>query len=258
MTDDIANLSTFAALAEKAARRVGQMLADQSELQKNMRINNGRDIKLEGDFASEHAIIEILREGTPFAIFSEETGWVGDHQAEKAYWIVDPLDGSFNFYRDIPLCCISIALYRNDDPLIGIIFDLNHDELYAAVAGEGARLNGQSINVSNTVTQESSVFYTGIPLRADLSDTGMQKFARNLGGWKKVRCIGSAALSLAHVACGRGDAYAEDGIMWWDVAAGLALIKLAGGKYVIDGVLPDNPLTVFAWNGVFERPETVD
>jgi len=257
-TKKMENYTIIAALAEKAARRVGDMLADQNTLHKKVRSSESHDIKLEGDFASERVVVEMLRDSSPFAIFSEEMGWMGKHAAGEAYWIIDPLDGSYNFHRDIPLCCVSIALYRDMEPLIGVIYDFNHDEIYTAVVGNGAQLNGAPMTVSKTATKESSVFYTGFPVRTDFSEAGMQNFARNLSGWKKVRCIGSAALSLAHVACGRGDAYSENGIMWWDVAAGLALVKLAGGKFEINGDLPESPLTVFAWNGVYDCPESAD
>jgi myo-inositol-1(or 4)-monophosphatase len=113
--------------------------------------------------------------------------------------------------------------------VLGAVFDFHRDEMFSGVVGEGAWCNEEQIFVSDTRIASRAVLTTGFPSFRDFDDDSLLGFVRHVQRFKKVRLLGSAALSLAYVACGRADAYAEDDIMLWDVAAGLALVSAAGG-----------------------------
>jgi len=217
-------------LAETAARKAADFLISrQCDGQKDVISSDGRDIKLKSDQKSETIIINHLRSHTSIPILSEETGAHGDAQNADQIWIVDPLDGSLNFNRGIPLTCVSIALWRNGMPSLGVVYDFIRDESFIADVAKGAWLNGKPIHVSAVTEPASGILATGIPSNADVDTEAIIMFAGNLSKFKKTRMLGSAALMLSWVSCGRVDAYQEKEIMLWDVAAGLALVKAAGG-----------------------------
>ena len=201
----------------------------------------GRDIKLVEDEASEALILARLREGSPWPILSEEAGWVGSNDLgpDDPYWAVDPLDGSYNFHQSVPLCCVSVALCAGRRAIAGAIYDFNRDELYVGGAGLGLQVNGEPIERPK---RAPAILATGMPVRSDFSDEGARALATRIQSFKKVRMIGSAALSLAWVASGRFDVYEETGIGWWDVAGGVALVEGAGGTASIEPLDPAEPL----------------
>jgi myo-inositol-1(or 4)-monophosphatase len=133
-------------------------------------------------------------------------------------------------------------------PIAGVIYDFSRDEMFVGGLGIGATLNGSPIQVSSKSGKETAILSTGLAVSGDYSDRAMTTFAYEIARWKKVRMIGSAALSLAYVACGRFDAYREQAIMLWDVAAGWALVEAAGG--VVRAEVPEltSPTNVFASN----------
>jgi myo-inositol-1(or 4)-monophosphatase len=110
-----------------------------------------------------------------------------------------------------------------------VVLDVPADDLYAGVVGHGARCNGTAIRVSKVRSAAKAILATGFPVQRDFSSAALQEFLASVQRYKKIRMLGSAALSLAYVAAGRADVYAEDGVMLWDVAAGLALVHAAGG-----------------------------
>lgn len=219
----------------------------QSKDKQAPRLLNGRDIKLHEDTASEALIIAALRAVSDLPILSEERGWVDEVKAAegKPYWVVDPLDGSFNYHRRVPLCCTSVALCVGFAPIVGAVFDFNRDEIFVGGKGLPLTLNGVALELNDPSYR---VLATGLPVRGEFADDRMGAFARELLDWRKVRMIGSAALSLAWVAAGRFDAYREAGISWWDVAGGLALVAAAGGDVTIEGEALEAPLAIFALN----------
>ncbi len=234
---------TALALAESAARvsrdllRAGGGVAESAI---------GRDIKLQQDKASEALIIAALREAAPFPVLSEEAGWIGGQPAPgEAWWAVDPLDGSWNFFRGVPLCCVSVALCRDDKAVLGAIYDFNRDELFSGGPGLGFRQDGVPVEPP---ARPRAVLSTGLPAKADHSPEGLARVIGRFEGWTKIRMIGSAALSLAWVACGRFDGYEEEGINWYDVAAGCALVEAAGGEIAITGEV-GGPMHVRAMTG---------
>ncbi len=215
-------------LATRAARQAGAMLREAMRRDKQVLSATGRDIKLQADRDAEAVILDVLRD-SQFNVLAEESGEHGALDGGAPFWIVDPLDGTMNFSRGIPLCCVSIALSRIGEPILGVIYDFNMDELYTGIVGEGAWLNGEAMAVSGIDDASKAVLATGFPVNFAYDEAGLQAYLAMVTRFKKVRKFGTAALSLAYVACGRADAYAEDDIMFWDVAAGVALVKAAGG-----------------------------
>ena len=212
--------------------------------------NLTRDVKVFADKALEKYIVEKLSAETPFPILSEEVGHIDRmNQQETMQWIVDPLDGSLNFSRSIPLSCISIALWQYGAPVLGAIYDFNHQELFTGIVGHGAWMNDDPIHTSGIRRQSESIICTGFPVSTDYSADSIIAFAKKIRTYKKVRLLGSAALSLAYVACGRAEAYRENNIKIWDVAAGLAIVKAAGGAIEYATTSRDNVLHVSAHNG---------
>lgn len=158
-------------------------------------------------------------------------------------WIIDPLDGTTNYLHGVPMWCTSVALEHRGDLLLGVICDVNHNEVYTAVKGGGSFLNGKAIRCSNTDSLASALIGTGFPYY----DFGRQEAYLQLLGeltrtTRGIRRPGSAALDLAYVACGRFDAFYEYALHPWDVAAGILLVREAGGR--VTGFNDEtNPLT---------------
>lgn len=193
------------------------------------------DVKIDGDLRAEEAVLVRLARAGNHPVLAEEGGETGVHSPGRGRWIVDPLDGTFNYLRGIPLCCVSIAFWQGDRPLLGVVYDFERDEMFEGAAGLGARLNGSPIQVSRESDPGRAVLCTGFPAGAEYGTEALMAFVGKVQRFRKVRLLGSAALSLAWVACGRADAYAERDIMIWDVAAGLALVVAAGGRIRVEG-----------------------
>lgn len=213
-------------LAKEACIRAGEVLKKKGKIGIDSEV--GKDIKLNFDRLSEKIIVDILRE-TKYSILSEEAGLL-DGVNREYMWIIDPLDGSANYWKGMnELCCTSIALWRQGEPVLGVIYRFCLDELYYGIVGEGAWKNDCKITTSDTVSLSSAVLATGFPIYRDYSEQGLKSFIRNVQNFKKVRMLGAAAIMGAFVAEGKIDAYMEDEIMLWDVAASSALVLAAGG-----------------------------
>lgn len=223
------DLSQLLETAKHASKKAGECLIGERTKARQVNISGPKDVKLQGDLLAEAIILDYLQQETGYPALSEEKGTIGTLDAENPMWIVDPLDGSLNYSQEIPLCCVSIALWQKKAPLLGVVYDFNRDELFSGIVGEGAWLNQVPIQVSGRRIKSESVLCTGFPIQTDFSSAGIQNFAKQIQAYKKVRLLGSAALSLAYVACGRVDAYHENNIMLWDVAAGCAIVQAAGG-----------------------------
>ncbi|MBI3117875.1 MAG: inositol monophosphatase [Candidatus Hydrogenedentes bacterium] len=215
-------------LAMVAARKAGEVLAEAMQREHQILSQEGRDIKLQADRDAEQIILDELA-SSAYNVLAEESGEHGELDAGKPFWIVDPLDGTLNFSRGIPACCVSIALSTVDTPILGVVYDFNRDELFSGLVGAGCWLNAAPVRVSSIERADLAVLSTGFPVNFEYTDEGLHAFAERIRRFRKVRMFGSAALSLSYVACGRVDAYSEDDIMFWDVAAGLALVQAAGG-----------------------------
>ena len=228
------SLSSLLELAKKIAFQAGSTLIEHQKSARQVLQSHNRDVKVNGDSLSETIIIDSLQQHSSFPILTEESGIIGEIDREQYLWIVDPLDGSLNYSQGIPLCCISIALWEGDSPVIGVIFDFFLEELFSGLIGVGSWLNESAIKVSEITKKKEALLCTGFPIRTDFSEEGITQFVKQVRTYKKVRILGSAALSLAYVACGRADAYMEENIMLWDVGAGSAIVKAAGGVIQID------------------------
>ncbi|MGC8737040.1 MAG: inositol monophosphatase family protein [Candidatus Hydrogenedens sp.] len=232
------NVQEYLELGITAVHRAGIILSDLFREPCEVIYEDDRDIKLLADRESESAIIDVL-ESTPFAILSEERGWVREYVMNEPFWIIDPLDGTLNFSRKIPLCAISIALMKDDEFLLGIVYDFLKQELFSGTKENGAFLNDSPIKVSPINQAKHGIVATGLPVFRPYTENEFQQYIHELKKYKRVRFLGTSALSLAYVACGRIDAFIQDEIMLWDIAGGSALIKFAGGTvkiYDIPGV----------------------
>ena len=220
-------------IAKYSARDAGKMLSENTAA-RTISQSSAHDTKVLGDKLSEKIIVNELRK-TGIQILTEEQGIIGEPNSENYCWIVDPLDGSVNYSRGIPFSCVSIALWKKEEPMLGVIYDFNRQEIFEAIVGQGAFLNSQPIQPSGNVNKENSILCTGFPVNSDFSNEGLNNFLSQVKEYKKIRLLGSAALSIAYVACGRMDVYLENNIMLWDVAAGIALATANNMKVITQG-----------------------
>ena len=217
----------------KAARKAGRSLVKDFREVENLQVS----MKAAGDFVSradiraEEILKEALLEARPnYGWCAEEGGEIAGKDPTRR-WIVDPLDGTTNFLHGLPHWAISIALEHKGEIVAGVIFDAAKDEMFYAEKGEGAWLNDSNrLRVSNRNRMIESVFATGLPFggRADLPET-LKDLARLLPATAGVRRWGSAALDMAYVAAGRYEGFWERKLNPWDLAAGVIIVKEAGG-----------------------------
>lgn len=248
------DLKELLTIAEAAAAEAGVELKARRAEWGVIESEHGREVKIDADKRAEALILAALEKAAPYPVISEEAGWVHAERTEAPYvWAVDPLDGSINYLRGYPHCAVSIALLRQGQPILGVVDCFLLGERFTGLDGEGAWLNCAPMSVSDVTTPALGILQTGVPARA--SPESMKAFEARLTVWRKVRMIGSAASALAYVAAGRADAYRESGSMIWDVAAGCALVKAAGGEFRIDGEGLDKPLEVAAGNGRVALPD---
>lgn len=244
------SLPTLLQFAETISREAGKVLARRPKTYDNINAEPPDDVKLQADVETENIVRQHLAQSSSLPIIGEEHG--GDASliaGKELFWIVDPLDGTYNYLRQIPLCCVSIGLFRGLEPVLGVIYDFNRDELFSAIVEQGdLLLNGEPCQPKWEKQIERAIFTTGFPSSADLARLGSERFARRLEAFKKVRMIGSAALALAHVAVGRYDLYQEERIYLWDIAAGMALVNAAGGTCQLTP-RPNDPLAYTLWAG---------
>lgn len=189
----------------------------------------GKDIKLVNDVESEKLIISSLMQGSKLAIVSEELNSEIQIKSGEPFWVVDPIDGSFNVKKGIPLSCISIGLWGDDGPILGVVYDFNRKHLYSGLVGHGAFLNDEPIKVACVEDVSSAVIGTGFPVYRDFTDDSLKSFLKRVQSFKKIRMLGTAGLMAVYVSDGKFDAYFEEAIKLWDVAAAAAIVKSAGG-----------------------------
>jgi myo-inositol-1(or 4)-monophosphatase len=222
--------------AIETAREAGRVLAERFG-RVSLEVSHKGDIDLvtESDLAAERLIVERISSYYPrHAILAEEAGKVeaeagaGGGGAYK--WIVDPLDGTTNYAHGYPCYCVSIALEREGELVLGVIHDPTRDETFAAERGAGATLNGRRIRVSEIQDLNEALLCTGYPYDVRGRDNFVRNFKNFILHAQGVRRDGSAALDLAYVACGRFDGFWEEGLRPWDVAAGAIIIEEAGGR----------------------------
>ncbi|MXQ07900.1 inositol monophosphatase [Alphaproteobacteria bacterium GH1-50] len=216
----------------KAARAAGRSLVKDFREVENLQVSSkgAGDFVSRADIAAEKIIRDELMQARP------NYGWVGEEsdavegKDPTRRWIVDPLDGTTNFLHGLPHWAVSIALEHKGEIVSGVVFDPAKDEMFVAEKGAGAWLNESRLRVSDRTKMIESIFITGLPFggRGDLPET-LKDLGRLLPMTAGVRRWGSAALDLAYVAAGRGDGYWERRLNAWDIAAGLLIVREAGG-----------------------------
>ncbi|MBN1404834.1 MAG: inositol monophosphatase family protein [Opitutales bacterium] len=244
------NLEQYLEIAVDVAKQAGRLLSEAGNGMRNVRSAIGRDVKLQADVDSEKLIRRVLGEKTGLPVIGEEQG--GDEtllNRDEPFWVVDPLDGTYNYLRGVPVCCVSIALMRGTEFVLGVIHDFNLGETFSGGEGLGMRVNGEAIVPAWESESSKGTIQTGLTTSQNYSEDVLHEFYDQAQRFKKTRAIGSAATALAWVAAGRCDVYHETGIRLWDIAAGVALIKAGGGAARIRQ-LPSPSFSYDVWAGV--------
>jgi len=246
------DLNELLNLVKKVALEVGTNILEHSDKKSNSYVFSStyrKEVKAEVDTIIEKEIIKQLAQAN-LPILSEECGYLPNKFDSGYYFIIDPLDGTFNFVKELGPCAVSIALWDKNKPVFGVIYDLLTQHLTYGGAMFGAYCNEKKINVSSTENKEEASICTGFPVRFDInSDESMKGFCNMVRPYAKVRMLGSAAMSLNYVARGKSDVYSEKNIMLWDVAAGIAIVDGAGGVYKMDKAFDQWSYDVTVSNG---------
>jgi myo-inositol-1(or 4)-monophosphatase len=236
-------------IAKRAALEAGRLLLSYMGELINIQYKGVRDPVSEADKASEALIASIIREELPDHGFlaEEKTQWEG-----RGRWIVDPLDGTVNFAHGYPSFAVSIGYELDGQITVGVVYDPCRDEMFSATEGMGAKLNEKPIKVSETSELIRSLLVTGFPYDIDQRpEQVLPLFNRFVLAAQGVRRDGSAALDLCYLAAGRYDGYWERGLKPWDTAAGMLILKEAGGTVTNFEGEPYNPFMdeILASNG---------
>lgn len=226
-------LNPVVTIMVKAARQGGNVLLrnlnklDALNVVEKERMDYASDV----DADAEKAVIKELKRAYPdYCVLGEESGGQAGKNGRYT-WVIDPLDGTSNYLRGFPHYCVSLALVDNGEPTDAVIFDPLRNELFTASRGSGAQLNERRIRVTDRKDLAGTIIATGFAPR-ERARTGahLECVRELLLQSEDVRRTGSAALDLAYVACGRSDGYFEAGVMAWDIAAGVLLVREAGGR----------------------------
>jgi myo-inositol-1(or 4)-monophosphatase len=226
------SLETYLDIATEAALAAGAVLQTYwGNLKTVQEKGRSGDLVTEADAAAEAVVLRVIKRHFPeHQILAEESGAQGNPDS-PFLWAIDPLDGTTNYAHQYPFAATSIALLQDGVPLVGVIFDPFHQELFRAAQGLGATCNRQSIQVSQTDALSKSLLVTGFAYdRRETMDNNYAEFCHLTHLTQGVRRAGAASLDLAYVACGRLDGYWERGLSPWDIAAGVVLVQEAGGR----------------------------
>jgi myo-inositol-1(or 4)-monophosphatase len=246
------------AAAVKAARAAGKIMRDNWHRPKRVNSAEAHDIKLELDVRCQKLITKILFAAFPKISLLGEEGDSGDARAEYR-WVVDPIDGTVNYFFGMPHAAVSIALQsklKTKNPkfktLVGVIYDPFTDELWTATLGGKTKLNGRIVRVSKRGKVGEAVVAMGFSKSKENLEKSLPHLVSLSRRAKKIRIMGSAALELAYVACGRLDVYVERTINLWDIAAGGLMVECSGGEMFLKN-LPDGRLRMCADNGLLRK-----
>jgi myo-inositol-1(or 4)-monophosphatase len=222
-------VASFLETAADIAREAGSILANLAQRNIGFELKGDYDLVTEADRASERLVVERLRAQFPsHSIVAEEGG--GIDTGTDYRWYVDPLDGTTNFAHGFPMFNVTLALERAGELIAGVIYDPLRDEMFAAEQGGGAYLNNRRIHVSKASRLDDCLVATGFPSRRRHLNVNIHFYHQLAMATHGVRRGGSAALDLAYVSCGRLDAFWEFGLNPWDMAAGILLVREAGGQ----------------------------
>lgn len=231
MSPTPAQLQIFLDIATEAAMAAGTVLQHYWGNLTDVR-EKGRpgDLVTEADRAAETAVLAVITRHFPdHGILAEESGKLG--QADSRFqWAIDPLDGTTNYAHQYPVFAVSIGLLIDGVPQVGVVYNPIRQDLFQAATGLGATFNRRPMRVSNTAALSQSLLVTGFAYdRTETPDNNYAEFCHLTHLTQGVRRAGSASLDLADVACGRVDGYWERGLSPWDIAAGIVLVREAGG-----------------------------
>jgi myo-inositol-1(or 4)-monophosphatase len=242
-------MNTYLSAAIDAAHAAGSLIRENFMRPLEVNVAEAHDLKLELDVRTQALITESLLSDFPNTSVLGEEGSVETANADGD-WIVDPIDGTVNYFYGIPHFCVSIAFRRAEQIELGVIYDPIKDELWRAARGEPAYLNDEAIHVSERASLSESVVSVGFSKTPAAIDLGLKNLSVMVTKARKCRMMGSAALDLAYVACGRFDAYIEKSVNLWDVAAGWLLVECAGGRVIVQpSPLDEKKIAIVAWNG---------
>jgi myo-inositol-1(or 4)-monophosphatase len=253
-------------IAVRAASTAGALM--RQNLRTNKKINSviQHDIKLELDVRCQRLIERTLLSTFPDTAVLGEEGTRGDIEAPSR-WVVDPIDGTVNFTYGIPHACVSIALQTRNaerrtrssrqsaeyETIVGVVYDPFCDELWTAIRGGRAYLNGRRIGVSKRSRLDEAIVSVGFAKHKHTLDLMMPILGRLIHRVRKIRIMGSAALAMTYVASGRLEAYVEPGIRLWDIAAGGLILECAGGDFWHETMPGEFTYRILANNGLVRR-----
>ena len=246
------------AAAVRAAQASGTMMRRNLNAVKKVNEATQHDIKLELDVRCQKRIEKILRAAFPEVSILGEEGLLGD-QASEYRWVVDPIDGTVNFNYGIPHACVSIALQRRAGAtkyttLVGVVFEPFSGELWTAIRGRRAQLNGRPIQVSRRAELNEAIVSMGFAKQTVTLNEMLPVFNRMVYRVRKIRIMGAAALAMTYVASGRFDAYVEAGVRLWDIAAGGLILECAGGDFCHEPVPgKEHTFRILVNNGLLRR-----
>ncbi len=252
------------AAAVDVARRVGALLRRHLHASKHAHEVTQHDIKLDLDVRCQKIIEKALLSAFPQSALLGEEGVAGNPEAEYR-WVVDPIDGTVNFAYTIPHACVSIALQRRTpepgpatfedgyETIVGVVYEPFSNELWTAICGNSARLNGRIIHVSDRRRLDECIISIGFAKTRENLEATLPYFLELVHKVRKLRIMGSAALALTYVATGRFDAYIERGIRLWDIAAGGLILECAGGVFWREAVAGAHAYRMIASNRMLRK-----
>ena len=247
-----------------AALDVGKIIRANLRTKKRVASATQHDIKLELDVRCQKLIEKKLHSAFPKVALLGEEGVSGDPNSPQR-WVVDPIDGTVNFTYGIPHACISIALQEHiNDPqkagfadgyhtTVGVVYDPFCNEMWTAIYGQPARLNGDRIEVSQRRLMSEAIVSIGFAKTRQNLERTLPYFNQLAHRVRKIRIMGAAALALTYVATGRFDAYIERGIRLWDIAAGGLIVEAAGGSFWRESIPGQHAYRMIASNGLLRK-----
>ena len=231
MVENTENLDSFLSVAKKAATEACKIQMEYFDKEKQISTKSTEtDIVTQVDLLCQEAIIKIIKQEFPDHGFLAEEDDVDETNNSGYVWVIDPVDGTVNYASGIPMFCVSIGLRKGNEMLVGVVFSPALNEMFWAAKGQGAYFNDKKISVSETSKLVNSVIGTGFAYDKDTNpDNNTEDFYEVTKRIRGVRRLGSAAIDLVYVACGRLEGYWEMNIKPWDIAAGVLILQEAGG-----------------------------
>jgi len=247
--------------AIEAASEAAKLLRKNFGSALNVNQATQHDIKLEVDMQSQELIARIILADYPDHCILGEESSAGNPQSDVR-WVVDPLDGTVNYFYGIPHYCVSIAAQERHgdrwETVVGVVLDPELDELFVSEKGKPAMLHGQPIHVSSRKDLSEAIITIGFFKNLDAMNRSLHDFNQMIYKVRKMRLTGSAALDTVYVACGRFDGYVEYSIRLWDIAAGQLILETSGGRVESKPAAEPHSFDVRMWNGKIPMHELLE